>query len=1032
MNINSLIANLAMRHGIYLKKGEAGRIASNVGHTRKEKDLLEAIQKFTKNNPKAETQDVNKATHALNVSIVNSRQKKLRKLIHEYFASIGIEGEYHDILLTISNQWQSEQTATMQDVTELVAPYLEAMREKDERNKLTFSFQEKAKKLGLLEFIKQLKDEEITIFKEDQDLAIRQLMERNHEVILKKLTLKRQTRDTMQDLALHDPTKGLEVIAGLMENGFSKNAKLVFQALEFSTEETERLVRLLDDQNKFLKEQLKEERQQANLVKSQERAWKSTLLNVVQLREFLVATPAEITRWIKEGKIPVAERKEFKKWGKHLSTTLHDPVVLEGLLDSIIHWRGADKIQTTEKRKKTLKDHQWSNAVKREKKSIVRKAYPQSSLDDFDIVETPYSVDIPFVGSIELLAKVNFPQSTPDENGKFSNQEELTTLLRYDIQQRLADVEQQTNIEVTSWHDRIETLIQHYEEDEKKDFKAQIRHQISEQVQAIGEDNTTDSFKLLTRILDRALINTVNLHVKLKQNIDLKRKTGLSDYASLFPEARTLKRKLYFHVGPTNSGKTHTAMQALMSAKNGCYLAPLRLMALEASERMNTNNIPTDMLTGEEHILVKNAQHVSSTIELVNTVKYVEVAVIDEIQMISDKDRGWAWTQAVIGVPADTVIMTGSMDALPFITRIAEMTGDDLEVITFERMTPLTAMSSPIEIEQIANGDAIIAFSRAEVMRLRAILGEKMTVAVVYGALSPEARRSEARRFREGEAKVLIATDAIAMGLNMPIERVIFSALDKFDGKEMRPLTASEIRQIAGRAGRYGISEKGEAGVLKGLNITAVKNALKSQPVQALQSRLFVMPPWRAVELVSESLKIKELSKILSHIAQNLLKNDPLLLPASLETPTMIADAVQKSGLTLKIMHSYLGYPLDKRLDASLGDLKSWSSTHGQNGINHSPVCRVTEVPTTDKELMSCEDLSKRLSAYLWLSLRYPEVYPFNDIAMAERQKVNGFIEKALQKKALAKSCRDCGAKLPNHHRFPICEECHQERWDRN
>jgi ATP-dependent RNA helicase SUPV3L1/SUV3 len=363
------------------------------------------------------------------------------------------------------------------------------------------------------------------------------------------------------------------------------------------------------------------------------------------------------------------------------------------------------------------------------------------------------------------------------------------------------------------------------------------------------------------------------------------------------------------------------------------------------------------------------------------------------------------------------------------VTRIAEMTGDDLEVVAFERMTPLTTMSAPIDLEQIQQGDAIVAFSRAEVMRLRTLVGEKMKVAVVYGALSPEARRSEARRFRDGEAKVLIATDAIAMGLNMPIKRVIFSALEKFDGQKIRDLTSSEIRQIAGRAGRYGISEKGEAGVLKGLNISFVANALKIQPTQALQNRLFVMPPWRAVELVSESLNITNLSEILIHIAKTLLNNDPLLLSASLETPVMISDTIHKSSLSLKIRHSYLGYPLDKRLDASLEDLKSWSRTHGQNGVVHAPQCTITNVPTTDKELMRCEDASKRLSAYLWLSLRYPKIYPFNDQAMAERQRVNILIEKALQNKALAKSCRECGARLSAHHRFPICEDCHQEKF---
>jgi len=288
----------------------------------------------------------------------------------------------------------------------------------------------------------------------------------------------------------------------------------------------------------------------------------------------------------------------------------------------------------------------------------------------------------------------------------------------------------------------------------------------------------------------------------------------IRDFKSLFPLARVLKREIIFHVGPTNSGKTYQALQHLQKADTGYYLAPLRLLALEGYENLKAQNIPVSLITGEEEIVDEESTHISSTIEMMNASVEVDVAVIDEIQMIDDRDRGWAWANALIGVPAKKVILTGSINALYAVTELCEYLNEPLEVIHFERKNELKLLKEPTAIRQIERGTAIVAFSRRDVLGLRQQLSGRYEVSVVYGNLSPEVRREEARRFREGESAILVATDAIAMGLNLPIKTLLFSKDNKFDGLRRRELLPTEVAQISGRAGRYGIEEVGYIGAL--------------------------------------------------------------------------------------------------------------------------------------------------------------------------------------------------------------------------
>lgn len=278
-----------------------------------------------------------------------------------------------------------------------------------------------------------------------------------------------------------------------------------------------------------------------------------------------------------------------------------------------------------------------------------------------------------------------------------------------------------------------------------------------------------------------------------------------------YPLARTMRRSFVLHVGPTNSGKTHDALQVLAQAESGTYLGPLRLLAYEQFEELNRMGTPCSLLTGEESVEVAGARHVSSTVEMARFGRIIDVAVIDEAQMIADRDRGYHWTEALLGIPAHEVHVCCAPHAEQVVSRLVELCEDDLAVVRHERLVPLEAGSGAFRLPQsVLPGDALVVFSRRSVHAVADLVaGAGFRPSVVYGALPPDVRHEEARRFDEGETDVVVATDAIGMGMNLPIRRVVFVEQEKYDGHEVRPLQPAEVQQIAGRAGRYGRYELG-------------------------------------------------------------------------------------------------------------------------------------------------------------------------------------------------------------------------------
>ena len=297
---------------------------------------------------------------------------------------------------------------------------------------------------------------------------------------------------------------------------------------------------------------------------------------------------------------------------------------------------------------------------------------------------------------------------------------------------------------------------------------------------------------------------------KNKKILEISKEISINNPALDYPNARKMKRHFILNVGDTNTGKTYNAIKALKDAQTGVYLAPLRLLALEIQESLNNEGYPCNLLTGEEEDIVENARYISSTVEKVNLLEKYEIGIIDECQMIEDDFRGGAWTRAILGLCAETIYLCMSESAVEITTKLIELCDDTYEINRYERTTPLNVEYKRIKVENLERGDAIIVFSRRKVHEyVQDLEMFGYNCSVIYGSLPYSSRRYQMERYRNGETDILIATDAIGMGLNLPIRRVLFGASTKFDGIMNRPLTTQEVRQISGRAGRKGIYDEG-------------------------------------------------------------------------------------------------------------------------------------------------------------------------------------------------------------------------------
>jgi len=262
------------------------------------------------------------------------------------------------------------------------------------------------------------------------------------------------------------------------------------------------------------------------------------------------------------------------------------------------------------------------------------------------------------------------------------------------------------------------------------------------------------------------------------------------------------KHKITAVLGPTNTGKTHLAIETMLSFDSGMIGFPLRLLAREVYDKV-IKKISLDkvaLITGEEKIIPSNAKYFLCTVESMPIDKHLEFVGVDEIQMCSDHERGHIFTERLLNMRGEKLTMLMGSSTIKNI--ISKLNGD-IEFINRDRLSKLTYAGHK-KISRINRKTAIIAFSAEEVYAIAELIRrQKGGAAIVMGSLSPKTRNAQVELYQSGDVDFLVATDAIGMGINMDLDHVYFSNLKKFDGKKLRKLNLSEIGQIAGRAGRY-------------------------------------------------------------------------------------------------------------------------------------------------------------------------------------------------------------------------------------
>ena len=483
-------------------------------------------------------------------------------------------------------------------------------------------------------------------------------------------------------------------------------------------------------------------------------------------------------------------------------------------------------------------------------------------------------------------------------------------------------------------------------------------------------------------------------------------------FTAQFKLARSIKRHHHFYVGPTNSGKTYHALNTLIGAKSGIYLAPLRLLAMEVRDKLLAAGVPCNLITGEERDIIAGAQHTASTIEMMNPSKMVDVAIIDEIQMLQDPDRGNAWTAALVGVPAQQVFVCGSNAVTAPCLRVIESLNESYEITHLQRMTPLVLedeslcgkrYSKPKLKSKLQKGDAIIAFSRKDVLTFSARFRQwGFTVASIYGALSPEVRRHESERFCTGKADILVATDAIGMGLNLPIRRVIFCNIHKFDGVASRLLNATEVRQIAGRAGRFGIYETGYVNIMEDDERFHIEHMLSTDDTSQL-SKLPIAPHFSQIEAFANKRHNAKLAECLEYFAEHLRFNHECFELSSLETQysqALLVDAYAPK-ISLKDKWIFACAPISINVNIEKDYFLLCLKSVAEHTIRHLPLVPDWLDSTNPKYvnhqyLETAEILSQNISLYAWLSYKFPQIFVDANLVSSYRKQVSAYIASAL------------------------------------
>nr|CAD2134621.1 unnamed protein product [Meloidogyne enterolobii] len=489
-----------------------------------------------------------------------------------------------------------------------------------------------------------------------------------------------------------------------------------------------------------------------------------------------------------------------------------------------------------------------------------------------------------------------------------------------------------------------------------------------------------------------------------------------------YPLAREIHRKIIFHAGPTNSGKTYEALEEFKKAKSGMYCGPLRLLAFEIYERINKDGIPCDMVTGEQRLFAHDSEtpaaHCTYTAEMVPIDDRRDICVIDEIQMLRDIDRGTAWTRALLGVAADEVHLCGEEAAIDLVLKLLDPIGEHVDVRKYERKGELVVIDTHglRDLSAVEDGDCIIHFNKQSILKTaRTLLHEYgKESAIIFGDLPPETKREQIEKFNDPEnpCKILLATDAIGMGINLNIKRVIFTTLMK-DGQIFPTFF---VKQIAGRAGRFASRYcKGEVMTLLDED-SRLLGRLMNEPIQPI-AQAGISPSFEAIELFSLHLPHCSLSQLLDIFASISSVSEDYFSCSHARIREM-AILIEHIPLSLRDRYTFCLCPVNNSGSSFLSTayimiVKKYSEGNAITiqFIKHLVMGEMRLADNLER-LRTLGDVYDILYAYLWLSYRFEDYFPNRDLVRELQVECGDLINKSIQLMILKESSKKSAAAI--------------------
>lgn len=549
--------------------------------------------------------------------------------------------------------------------------------------------------------------------------------------------------------------------------------------------------------------------------------------------------------------------------------------------------------------------------------------------------------------------------------------------------------------------------------DEFDSFYALFKEQVDRQVKLISsyskkvgvflqETFDFNSPELFVGSIFKSLQVSVDLAVSKGAQVDsYERLVAENPYHDMY---KRNNRKITILCAKTNSGKTYQGIEMIKKtlkeneSSQNVMLFPLRVLALQIQHDLEMEGVPCSMITGEEQIISEHAKVDAMTVEIFDTSKKYDTVFLDEGQLAFEPDRSSGYLRVLCGARCDHLIVACAPAALDRLTWfLGDILGESFDVRTLERLTPLYPIEKPVSYDDVVDGDLVVAFSRNSIHEIAGRLSERgLSVGTMYGALSPAARKAMLMQYRENGYQVLVASDAIGMGVSAPAQRVLFSSIEKYDGNSVRPLLDEEYRQIAGRAGRYGYAESGEAGVLEGNDPERLIELINSEPSPLPLPKILYVSPDKTQLMAAEEIGIEQALKVWSRAVKktplygvNDSSMDELLIKAKW------LDGIIKSGL---LSHSegirllFVTFPMGGKA-CRLELYKTWITTACSDGVVTPPAIEKAN------DLVHLEYLSTDITLMIQLSRIFPDAFKSAEKLNQQQTQLGEYIAQLIDKR---------------------------------